>query len=141
MDWRAQLVSNLRVLYGHLAEMGITEVFVDGSFCSDKDRPGDIDGYFITDFPAWLRQQQELIDQDEAWDLRKRMPDAEGKPKPLLWHRYHVEMFPVFRLPFTHYSAAGGDPPVTIDRFFHRTRDGQERGVVQIVPEEQGEQL
>src|SRR3954468_20900540 len=43
-DWRAELVENLRFLAGHLWNVGVTEIFVDGSFVEDKDHPNDIDG-------------------------------------------------------------------------------------------------
>jgi hypothetical protein len=134
-DWRKTLVGNLRHLATHLFHVGISEVFADGSFCSNKDRPGDIDGYFVTDFPKWSAQKQQLLTMDPAWDLNLRFPDSEGKPKPLMWHKYHVELFPVFREPFASISAQGGNPPVTIDRFFRQSRDAHPRGIVRLVPE------
>jgi len=133
--WRSQLVANLGILAGHLARVGITDVYADGSFCSNKDRPGDIDGYFVTDWPQWVRQSKELMAMDAAWDLGRRIPDPQGRPKPLMWHEYKVELFPVFRRPFARHSARGGDPPVTIDAFFRESRDGRGRGIVKVLPE------
>jgi hypothetical protein len=47
--WRARLVDNLSVLVGQLVQVGVTEIFVDGSFVEDEDHPNDIDGYFVCD--------------------------------------------------------------------------------------------
>ena len=47
--WRAKLVANLETLTRQLWQVGIREVFADGSFAEDKDHPNDIDGYFVCD--------------------------------------------------------------------------------------------
>ena len=46
-SWRARLVDNLEILTRQVWQVGITEVFADGSFAEDKDHPNDIDGYFV----------------------------------------------------------------------------------------------
>ena len=43
--WRLKLIDNLEVLAGQLWQVGVNQVFVDGSFAEDKDHPNDIDGY------------------------------------------------------------------------------------------------
>jgi hypothetical protein len=48
-DRRRMLVDNLEILVRQLWRVGITEIFVDGSFVEDKDHPNDIDGYFECD--------------------------------------------------------------------------------------------
>ena len=48
-------MKNLGILVSELAHVGIEEICIDGSFCSHKDRPGDIDGYFVTDFQLWRK--------------------------------------------------------------------------------------
>jgi hypothetical protein len=48
-EWRMKLVENLEIMIGQLRRVGITEIFVDGSFVEDKDHPNDIDGYFECD--------------------------------------------------------------------------------------------
>ena len=45
-SWRAKLCDNLSTLTDQLRNVGITEIFIDGSFVEDKDHPNDIDGYF-----------------------------------------------------------------------------------------------
>ena len=47
--WRAHLVDNLGVLVQELWTVGMTEIFIDGSFVEDKAHPNDIDGYFACD--------------------------------------------------------------------------------------------
>src|SRR5271168_2452909 len=47
--WRAALVGNLETMTRQLWQVGIQEVFADGSFVEEKDHPNDIDGYFVCD--------------------------------------------------------------------------------------------
>src|ERR1700732_4902670 len=49
VPWRTRLVRNLGVMAAQLWQVGITAIFVDGSFVEDKDHPNDIDGYFECD--------------------------------------------------------------------------------------------
>jgi hypothetical protein len=37
--WRATLVNNLEILTAQLWQIGITEIFADGSFAEDKETP------------------------------------------------------------------------------------------------------
>jgi hypothetical protein len=43
MGWRMHLVENLGVLCRQLWQVGISEIYVDGSFVEDKCHPNDID--------------------------------------------------------------------------------------------------
>lgn len=99
--WRLRLVENLETMVGQLWEVGVAEIFVDGSFVEDKDHPGDIDGYFeceVLDI-ATGRLQRELNELDPhkvwTWDLQSRRP-YKNQPKRQLpmWHRYRVELYP-----------------------------------------------
>jgi hypothetical protein len=45
--WRESLVGNLEVMTRQLWQVGISDVFADGSFVEEKDHPNDIDGYFV----------------------------------------------------------------------------------------------
>lgn len=47
--WREALVENLGILVRQLWQVGIGEIFINGSFVEDKDHPNDIDGYFVCD--------------------------------------------------------------------------------------------
>lgn len=85
--WRGFLVGRLGVLVGQLWEVGITEIFVGGSFVEDKDHPEDIDGYFECSFMDFAtgRLQGELNALDPytvwTWDPKSRRP-YRNHPKP-----------------------------------------------------------
>jgi hypothetical protein len=133
--WRSQLVDNLAILCGHLRDEGITEIFADGSFVTSKPKPGDIDGYFLCDFNHFHQiQSPRLITRDDARDLQRRKLDAHGKMKPLMWHKYHIELFPQFLPPFDYLSPADVDRgrPILFSEFFRRARSGTSRGIVRI---------
>jgi hypothetical protein len=99
--WRLRLVDNLELLVRQLWQVGITEVFADGSFVEDKDHPNDIDGYFVCDLgrlrTGELQRSLNAIDPWRSWDCapesRRR---CRGYPKLQLpmWHAYRVELYP-----------------------------------------------
>lgn len=78
--WRAKPVDNLEVLTRQLWQVGIRDVFADGSFAEDKDHPNDIDGYFVCDFDSLrtgrLVAQLNLLDPGKVWtwDPASRRP-------------------------------------------------------------------
>jgi hypothetical protein len=59
---------------------GIHEVFIDGSFCTNKPDPGDIDGY-------WVEPDEEIYDRlDPYWfDFRLVMVPSLWKRKWRMW--------------------------------------------------------
>jgi ribosome-binding protein aMBF1 (putative translation factor) len=99
--WREQLVGGLEILARQLWQVGIREIFADGSFVEDKDHPNDIDGYFVCDLKSLasgvLAQQLNRLDPYKVWtwDPASRRP-YRGYPKRQLpmWHRYRVELYP-----------------------------------------------
>lgn len=99
--WRRQLVANLEVMVRQLWQVGVTEIFVDGSFVEDKDHPNDIDGYFECDLKRLasgeLERDLNRIDPAKVWtwDPASRRP-YRGYPKKQLpmWHAYRVELYP-----------------------------------------------
>jgi hypothetical protein len=99
--WRLQLVNNLGVLCRQLWQVGITEIFVDGSFAEDKSHPNDIDGYFECDLSllasGQLERELNLLDPQKVWtwDPANRKP-FRGYPNRQLpmWHVYRVELYP-----------------------------------------------
>ncbi len=137
--WRARLVNNLEVLTRQLWQVGITDVFADGSFAEDKEHPNDIDGYFVCpiDFLASgeLQRELNLIDPHKiwTWDPATRSP-YRGYPKLQLpmWHFYRVELYP-------HVAGWGSG---IVDRHGHELefpsafrqsrRDGRPRGIVKL---------
>ena len=76
-----------------LWQVGIGDVFVDGSFAEDKDHPNDIDGYFVCPLDLLrtgeLARQLNLLDPFKVWtwDPASRKP-YRGYPKKQLpmWH-------------------------------------------------------
>lgn len=139
--WRAKLVGNLEVLTKQLWQVGITEIFADGSFAEDKDHPNDIDGYFVCELDRLkggeLARELNLLDPDKiwTWDPASRRPHR-GYPKRQLpmWHKYRVELYP-------HVPGLGigsgirdkhGHELEFPSAFRQSRRDGTPRGIVKI---------
>jgi hypothetical protein len=139
--WRAKLVDNLEVLTRQLWQVGITEVFADGSFAEDKDHPNDIDGYFVCGLDVLasgrLTRALNLLDPYKVWtwDPASRRP-YRGYPKRQLpmWHKYRVELYP-------HVPGLGlgsgirdrhGNELEFPSAFRQSRRDGKPRGIVKI---------
>lgn len=136
--WRLFLVDNLAILTAQLWQVGVRDLFVDGSFVEDKDHPNDIDGYFVCDKEALvsghLEEQLNLLDPHKVWtwDPDARRP-YKGYPKKQLpmWHQYRIELYP-------HVGQTSG----LRDRFGNEMefpsafrmsrRDGKLRGIIKI---------
>ena len=137
--WRLQLTANLKVMVKQLWQIGIDDIFIDGSFVEDKDHPNDIDGYFVCDPMRFASGQLEhdlnLIEPAKCWtwDHKSRRPHR-GYPKLQLpmWHAYRVELYP-------HYSGllAGVDHhgnALEFPAWFRQRRSsGQAKGIIKIV--------
>jgi uncharacterized protein DUF6932 len=139
--WREWLVGNLETLTRQLWQVGIKEVYADGSFAEDKDHPNDIDGYFVCDLQRLasgeLSRQLNLLDPDKVWtwEPASRKP-YRGYPKKQLpmWHRYRIELYP-------HVPGLGLGAGI-VDKHGHELefpaafrqsrRDGKPRGIVKV---------
>src|SRR4029079_18469969 len=68
-QWRRKLMGNLETLVAQLVSVGITDVFVDGSFVEKKDVPNDIDGYFVCEPSRWESGElpRRLLELDPIW--------------------------------------------------------------------------
>ena len=140
-SWRAKLVNNLELLTRQLWQVGITDVFADGSFAEDKDHPNDIDGYFVCDLDhlrsGRLTRELNLLDPGKVWtwDPVSRRP-YRGYPKRQLpmWHRYCVELYPhVPRLGLgSGIRDRHGHELEFPSAFRQSRRDGTPRGIVKI---------
>lgn len=100
-NWRGQLVDKLTVLVKQLWQVGVTEIFLDGSFVEDKDHPNDIDGYFECDLQhlasGRLERELNLLDPHKVWTWEpksRRVARGFGKRQLPMWHQYRVELFP-----------------------------------------------
>ena len=141
VSWRKRLVENFEVLTRQLWQVGIREVYADGSFVEDKDHPNDIDGYFVCGLDELksgeLTRQLNLLDPFKVWtwDPASRKP-YRGYPKRQLpmWHRYRVELYP-------HVPGLGFGSGIR-DKYGHELefpsafrqsrRDGRPRGIIKI---------
>jgi len=140
-DWRGHLVDNLEILTGQLWQVGITDIYVNGSFVEDKDHPNDIDGYFVCELHALasgkLQQDLNLLEPDKIWTWDPASRRAyRGYPKHQLpmWHKYRVELYP-------HVPGMGWGCGIA-DRFGNELefpaafrqcrRDGAPKGIVKI---------
>jgi len=100
--------------------VGIQEIYLDGSFCTEKPDPGDVDGYWVEPDdgvydridPYWIDFGLILIPQVRKWKWR-------------MWADHGVEFFihPVMQ----------ASPEMGFPEFFRQDRDGQPRGVIQVV--------
>ena len=81
--WRLQLVNNLGHLANQLWAVGITNLFIDGSFVEDKDHPKDIDGYFETTTyrvaSGQLQDDLNAIERIWTWSSNAKRPHRESK--------------------------------------------------------------
>lgn len=135
--WRAKLVDNLEILVLQLWQVGITEIFIDGSFVEDKDHPNDIDGYFVCDVNQWvtgeIQKKLNHLDPHQVWTWdstkRKSHPDVSHRQLPM-WHQYRVELYP-------HHCGTGlygrHGKEMKFPELFRSTYSGRkQKGIIQI---------
>jgi uncharacterized protein DUF6932 len=136
-EWRASLVDNLEVLAGELEQVGINEIFVNGSFVEAKDYPNDIDGYFVCETQRFVSGQLERdlkrvsAKRCWTWESKSRRPVSGHGWKLPMWIEYRIELFPHF-----------GQGTGICDRFgnelqfpaaFRLSRSGHPKGIVKLV--------
>jgi hypothetical protein len=139
--WRDQLARNLEVLARQLWQVGIREIFADGSFVGDKGHPNDIGGYFVCSLDMLmtgeLTREMNLLDPWKVWtwDPASRKP-YRGYPKKQLpmWHQYRVELYP--HVPGLGIGCAifdrHGNEFEFPSAFRQSRRSGKPRGIVKI---------
>ena len=138
VQWRRRLVDNLEILGEQLWKVGISEVFINGSFVEDKDHPNDIDSYFVCELRALVTRELErklnLLDSHKVWtwDPAQRYSYRGYQKKQLpMWHHYWVDLYPHvgqlsgIRDPF-------GNELEFPSAFRLSRRDGRPRGIVKI---------
>ena len=137
--WRRRLVDNLGILVRQLWEVGIEEIFIDGSFVEDKAHPNDIDGYFccaLQDLASGeLERRLNGLDPYKVWtwDPASRRPYRGSATKQLpMWHQYRVELYPHWGQPSgsrDRYGNELGFPAA----FRIARRNDRPRGIVRVM--------
>lgn len=115
MGWsrrRLALLEGLQRAVELMAASGVTRVYLDGSFVTDKDRPNDIDGCYDPAPDATAEQLEDMA------PIFPPSLDNRVKAKEL----YGVDFFP------TAATELGSGRPFL--RFFQKDREGRERGVL-----------
>jgi hypothetical protein len=137
--WRRVLVDNLSVMVRQLWQVGIDEIFIDGSFVEDKDHPNDIDGYFHCDEARLLSGDLELdlnpLDPYKVWtwfsSSRQSVPGFSRRQLPM-WIKYRVELFPHFGQPTGIVDGHGNE--LEFPAAFRQSRRGfAQKGIVKII--------
>jgi hypothetical protein len=112
--WRRGLLDGLAEGLAALAEAGCRKVWLNGSFVTTKEEPGDFDCVWS---PIGVDRQRlaalapELLDLSDHRTAQKR--------------RFGGEFFP---------NVIEGDSGKSFDRFFQTDRDGTSKGIVVIDP-------
>ena len=137
--WRLHLVENLEIMVEQLWQIGIIDIFIDGSFVENKARPNDIDGYFKCDIFKFISGDitRELNALDPykiwTWDSKSRRPYRNYTKKQLpMWHKYRVELYPEFNQSSGIQDEFGND--LKFPAAFRKTRDRSlPKGIVKII--------
>jgi len=138
-DWRAHCVDNLEIMAGQLWQIGITKIFINGSFVENKDHPNDIDGYFDCDFMKFASGQLEtelnLLDPHKIWTWdpkERRHYRGYAKAQLPMWHQYRVELWPNFGQPFGIKDTAGNS--LNFAQAFRISRTNNlPKGIIELV--------
>jgi len=109
---RVELLQGLREALESLARAGCKRVYIDGSFVTLKERPGDFDGCWETAGVDPTLLDPELLDFGEARAAQKA--------------RYGGELFPA--------NAAADPAGRGFLEFFQVDREGRPKGIVAIDP-------
>ncbi len=139
--WRHQLVANAEILVRELWTVGMTEIFLDGSFVEDKDHPNDIDGYFECSIEQLktgsLEQSLNQISKTKVWTwnpkTRRPFPGYAKRQLPM-WHQYRVELYPHAVGMLSGIQDEWGNDLEFPAAFRRSRRDGQPRGIIKIIP-------
>jgi hypothetical protein len=139
--WRLHLIEQCEIMVKQLWAIGITEIYLDGSFVEEKAHPSDIDGYFVCDLKRLasgdLERELNALDLHKVWTWQpssRRFDKNTGKKQLPMWHQYRTELYP-------HFGQLSGirDPhgfELTFPSAFRRQRNtDQQKGILKILPE------
>lgn len=137
--WRLTLIDNCEKLVNQLYQVGVTEIFLNGSFVEEKDHPNDIDGYFECDFSKFvsgqIKRELNKIDEHKVWtwnkDERRAYRGYVKKQLPM-WHIYRVELYPHYGNP-SGLTDKHGNPMTFLAAFRCKRSNGLPKGIIKIV--------
>jgi Family of unknown function (DUF6932) len=117
---RRWLLTGLRAAIEAFWAAGIEEIYIDGSFCTEKPDPGDIDGY-------WVEPDAEVYERiDPYWiDFTPVLAQPVRKWKWRMWSDHGVEFFI--------HPAMQATAEESFPAFFRHDREGRTRGVIQVI--------
>jgi hypothetical protein len=117
---RRWLMKGLRLAVKAFWAAGIEEIYIDGSFCTSKRDPGDIDGY-------WVEPDADVYDRIEPYwiDFELVLVPHLRKWKWRMWADHGLEFFI--------HPAMAATPELGFPEFFRQDREGRARGLVRIV--------
>ena len=136
-DWRRTLVGNLEIMTQQLWNVGVRDVFVDGSFAEDKDHPNDIDGYFCCDrstlLSGNLQRDLNVLEPDKIWTWEpasRRSYRGSIKRHLPMWLKYRVELYP--HVPGLLSGIKDDGHELEFPAAFRRSRHNSPKGIVKI---------
>ena len=139
VTWRSYLIDQAAILVGQLWSIGITDIFLNGSFVEAKNHPNDIDGYFVCDVAELasgeLQRKLNALDPYRiwTWDPATRQSYRGYAKKQLpMWHRYRVELYPHFGQP-TGIVDQHGHPLLFPSAFRTQRSTDEPKGIVRII--------
>ena len=120
---RRWLLKGLRAAVEAFWSAGIYDIYIDGSFCTEKPDPGDVDGY-------WVEPDLDVYDRiDPYWiDFTLVFARAAGKWRWRMWVDHGVEFFI--------HPAMQATEDETFPEFFRHDRTGRARGVIRVIRSE-----
>lgn len=143
--WRTQLVDNASILINELWTVGVTDIFLDGSFVEDKDHPNDIDGYFdphlsmlsVPDILKYTKLISDLnnLNKYKIWDWNpksRRAVSGFHKLQLPMWIFYRVELYPHLDQGTGIKDANGND--LKFPSAFRQSRNGfVQKGIIRVI--------
>lgn len=127
-SWRLELLQEFKKRYQQLTAAGIKEVYIDGSYATDKFRPNDMDVYFVVPRKKWRSGAEKLLKtmDPEFWRFETELQEDGKVGYPMAYH-HHVEMYPVYQEHTPAYAEAPElvDPKIKFfrtDKYSHRPK-------------------
>lgn len=131
-EHRRMLFISFQELVERLWKHHKTSVFVNGSYLTDMNCPGDIDAFVVISPFTFLSLLNDLGDD---WDPRKMKRETGTGEHLLMWFRCRVEIFAIGSMSdWT--MIESGMMTNWHDLFSQRKEDGLPKGYLEIVPNE-----